>query len=109
MTRTSTVRVWSLILLSFPLATALQLFIYAPVWGGQRLWSHAPDVLYGPLFLFFLLGPAVLATGTSLRLLYSLYRSQGSAPPLQAVFVVVMLAITSCVAGVLIAFNTWGT
>jgi len=108
-TRASNIRAWSLILLSFPLATALQLFIYAPIWGGRRVWSHAPDLLYGPLFLFFLWGPALVATAASLRLLYSLYKAQGSAPPLRAVFVVVMLAITSCVAGVFIAFNTWGT
>jgi len=111
------VRAWGSISLMFVAATILQVLMYSrplrgsePIWGsGSPMGQFFADHLYTPLVFFFVFGPGVVAAGLALRILYRAYAAAGSAPPMLAVFVIIILTLASCYAGVFISFNTWGT
>src|SRR5262245_59452295 len=117
MTSTARIRLWAGIALLLSLATSTQVLLYArPIWGGEPVWGvgspfgeAVANLFYTPLVLFFLVGPGTLAGAIAVWMLYRAYGAAGTKPPVLAVFVLVILALASCYAGVYISFNTWGT
>ena len=105
-------RVWIVIVLLFAAASGLQILMY----GGRRVWGGDPgSVIRFPAFLSlaflvtFYFGPGLAAAALALQLLYRAYRREALGPPALAVFIVVVLAVMSCYAGMVTSLTTWGT
>jgi hypothetical protein len=115
-TKRAVVHLWCAICLTYVAAAGVQVLMYAPpMWGGQPIWGTgspfgpAAHYLYTPLVLIFICGPGLVGAAVALRMLYRTYAAADRRPPKSAVFVVVVLAVVSAYAGVVVSFNTWGT
>ena len=105
-------RVWIGIVPLFVAASGLQILMY----GGRRVWEGGSgSVIRLPVFLnlafvvTFYFGPGLAAAALELQLLYRTYRREALGPPALAVFIVVVLAVMSCYAGIVASLTTWGT
>jgi hypothetical protein len=105
---------WALTIAGFALGIGLQLLLYGgQLWGGGPVWNLGDDpfweAFYLPLVLLFLFAPAATGLTTAAASLGRVHRTSGRPPPPWVVVALLGLALLSSYAGVLIAFNTWGT
>jgi hypothetical protein len=103
-------RVWLQVVAAFTTATLVQLFLYAGPSHLARGTPWLPAALYTPYVLFFIAGPALLATVFAVLRVRRHDRANGrQATGFASGAALTVLALLSAYLGVFVAFNTWGT
>jgi hypothetical protein len=100
---------WLQVVVAFTVATLMQLFLYVgPSFLARG--TELPGALYTPYVLFFIVGPALIATVFAVSRVRRHDRACGrQSMGFASGAALTVLALLSAYLGVFVAFNTWGT